>query len=98
MTSLSEVPIRAQTLWGQIKQADADIIESERSVERAKAALAREEAVLVGHTERGADLRRQLEELAHSAHGQILGEGVIQSSPSEGVSDDALVSGLDRVA
>lgn len=96
MTSLSEIPIRAQTLWGQIKQADSDVLESERSVERAAAVLQREQDTLANARARGADLRRQLEELAHLAHGQILGEEVIQSSPSGGVIDDgALVSGQE---
>jgi hypothetical protein len=55
--SLSDLHLRAGTLAGQIKQADADVAESVIQLDRAKKAVEREERALEKHTASAAQLR-----------------------------------------
>lgn len=97
--SLSDLHIRAGTLAGQIKQADADVAESKVMLDRAEKALAREQAALAKHEERAAALRAKRTDLQLEANELLArigepacdsGEEVIASADVGGGDSDAL--------
>lgn len=85
MVSLSDLGLRTQTLNGQIKQADADIAESELLVRRAEQALERERETLKRNQGRAETLRTERNELADSVHAKIrtLGEPEPADEPTQ---------------
>lgn len=75
--SLADVPIRAQTLGGQIKQADADVAEARIRLTRAEQALETAQRELLNKELRAAEVRNELLALRDEASAAIesLGAG-----------------------
>jgi hypothetical protein len=79
--NLADTPMRAQTLAGQIKQADADTREAERVVEEAQRKLDLAINTRNGCVARAIDLRNERDALAESAQKLIKACG--EPEPSE---------------
>lgn len=75
--SLADVPIRAQTLGGQIKQADADVAEARIRLTRAEQTLETAKRELLNKELRAAEVRNELLALRDEASAAIesLGAG-----------------------
>lgn len=74
--SLADVPIRAQTLGGQIKQADADVAEARIRLTRAEQALETAQRELLNKELRAAEVRNELLALRDEASAAIESLGV----------------------
>lgn len=94
MNTLNDLPMRAQTLAGQIKQADADVLESDGVVTRARKALESAEQIKDKNVARALGLRAERDAMRDdavrllSAVGEpalVAGEGVSKSADTESV-------------
>ncbi len=71
----SDMKLRAESIGGEIKQADADVKEATLMRERAEAALDTARDYETKAIARAADKRKERTELAQMMHDHILGQG-----------------------
>lgn len=75
--TLSEMKLRADSIGGEIKQADANIIEAKVATERAKSALALAETAERKAIEAAADKRKERDALASGLYAYTKGLGEV---------------------